>query len=191
MQTSIGLQVPDSSRLQFRLLDADDAELLFELDQDEQVMQFINGGRKTSRSELYERVLPRMLAYRDPLQGYGMWQVSTKADYLPLPSQFLGWILVRPMGFFSATPATDDLEVGWRFKQMAWGKGFATEAANAVMAVLSQQPQVLRFSAIAHPNNAASIAVMKKLGMQFIRQGWHQDPLGTYEVVYYQKPAVN
>lgn len=187
MAIAVDISIPVSERLQFRLLDAADAELLFELDQDEQVMQFINGGRKTSRSELYERMLPRMLSYRDPSKGYGIWQVSTRADYQPSPNQYLGWILVRPMGFFSATPATDDLEIGWRFKQSAWGKGFATEAATAIMAVLSEQPQLRSFSAIALPNNTASIAVMKKLGMLFIRQGVQQDALGHQEVVYYRK----
>jgi len=186
MSAARALQIPASARLQYRLFDADDSELLFELDQDEAVMRFINGGRKTSRAEIAQRLLPRMLSYRDPLKGYGIWQVCSKADQQQLPAAYLGWILVRPMGFFSDQPSSDHLEVGWRFKQPAWGQGFATEAAHAVMAALAQQGTVRYFSALADPNNSGSIAVMKKLGMQFICQQQVQDPLGVQQAVVYQ-----
>lgn len=186
MSAAHALQIPASARLQYRLLDANDSELLFELDQDEAVMRFINGGRKTSRAEIAQRLLPRMLSYRDPLKGYGLWQVCSKADNQQLPAAYLGWILVRPMGFFSDQPSSDNLELGWRFKQHAWGQGFATEAAHAVMAALAQQGTVRYFSALADPDNSGSIAVMKKLGMQFIRQQQVQDPLGAHLAVIYQ-----
>ncbi len=86
MSAARTLQIPASTRLQYRLLDAHDSELLFELDQDEAVMRFINGGRKTSRAEIAQRLLPRMLSYRDPLKGYGLWQVCSKADNQQLPA---------------------------------------------------------------------------------------------------------
>ena len=58
MSAARALQIPASTRLQYRLLDAHDSELLFELDQDEAVMRFINGGRKTSRAERNATVAP-------------------------------------------------------------------------------------------------------------------------------------
>lgn len=187
MNAARALQIPASARLQYRLFDAHDSELLFELDQDEAVMRFINGGRKTSRAEIAQRLLPRMLSYRDPLKGYGIWQVSRQSDSQQQPAAYLGWILVRPMGFFSDQPSRDNLELGWRFKQHAWGQGFATEAATAVMAALAQHGTVRYFSALADPDNSGSIAVMKKLGMQFLRQQQVQDPLGAHLAVIYQR----
>jgi RimJ/RimL family protein N-acetyltransferase len=35
------------------------------------------------------------------------------------------------------------------------------------------------------PGNAASINIMKKLGMSYIKTDIHRDPLGDEEVVYY------
>jgi len=40
------LMVPASQRLCYGLLSANDAELLFDVDQDEEVMRFINGGKR-------------------------------------------------------------------------------------------------------------------------------------------------
>ena len=181
------VQISDSARLSFRLLDQHDGALLFELDQDEAVMKYINGGRRSSMADINDRMLPRMMAYRNPAKGWGLWQVCQKATAQTPTATYLGWVLVRPMGFFSTTPKLDNLELGWRFKQACWGQGFASEAALAVLTELAKQPGIRSFSAIAVPDNQASIAVMKKLGMQFVRQGLHADPTGDIEAVFYQR----
>lgn len=174
------MQVPDSDRLSFALMGPDDADLLYELDQDVEVMRYINGGHMTTRKEVAEVFLPRMAQYTHAEHGWGLWKVLTTHD-----EQFIGWVLVRPMNFFSDNPQWDDLELGWRFKRSAWGKGYATEAARALWQALVQHGQVRRFTAIAMPGNAASIGIMKKLGMQYLKTGIHSDPLGDEEVVYY------
>lgn len=180
--------VPASARLCYRLMDNSDAELLFELDQDEAVMRYINGGKISSMQDIQQRMLPRMNSYRDPATGFGIWQVKTRPDYSEMPDCYLGWVIIRPMDFFVGTPKTDDVELGWRFRQSSWGYGFATEAAQAVAdAVTAANPAILYWSAIAMPDNKASTRVMEKLGMHYIKQGLHKDPLGDVEVVYYQK----
>lgn len=182
------LAVPASERLCYRLMDNNDADLLFELDQDEAVMRYINGGNISSMQDIRERMLPRMNSYRDPATGFGLWQVKTRADYAPLPDRYIGWVLIRPMDFFVGTAKKDDVELGWRFFQSSWGYGFATEAAKAVAeAVTAANPAILYWSAIAMPDNKASTRVMEKLGLSYVKQGLHQDPLGDVEVVYYQK----
>ncbi|WP_231916783.1 GNAT family N-acetyltransferase [Rheinheimera sp. SA_1] len=191
-QTTEILQVPDSARLRFRLFDRDDAQPLFELDQDPEVMRFLSAGVCTTMEQIEQRMLPRMLAYRNPALGYGIWQVTTRADCELLPACYIGWILVRPMGFFTENPQLDNLELGWRFKRESWGFGFATEAANAVAEAVAKhataQQQPLRYlSALAVPDNQPSIAVMQKLGMQFVSQRLHHDPMWTAEVVEYCK----
>ena len=180
--------VPASGRLCYRLMDSADAELLFELDQDEAVMRYINGGNISSMQDIQQRLLPRMNSYRDPATGFGLWQVTTRADYAPLPNSYIGWVLIRPMDFFVGTPKTDDVELGWRFRQSSWGYGFATEAAKAVAeAVTAANPAILYWSAIAMPDNKASTRVMEKLGLCYVKQGLHKDPLVDVEVVYYRK----
>lgn len=205
------MQIPATPRLRFQLMSAPDANLLFDVDQDEQVMLYINGGQKSSWQDIEQRMVPRMNAYRNPQLGYGIYAVfatqalPSKHSVAPAPIEqlsapdstadgYLGWILVRPMNFFTTGAEHDNLELGWRFKRHCWGLGIASEAAAAVAnSVVAQRAQltsitpVQALSAIALPDNQASIGVMKKLGMQYVKRYIHQDPLGDYDVVLYRK----
>ena len=61
------------------------------------------------------------------------------------------------------TPCT---EIMWRFHQEFWGHGYATEAAKAVLEqgfISCGLDEIVSFTAV---HNKASIAVMKKIGMQ-------------------------
>jgi RimJ/RimL family protein N-acetyltransferase len=177
------MNIPDTDRLRLALMDDNDAALLFELDQDPAVMKFINGGKITTMEEIHTLYLPRMAKYRDERKGWGMWKVIVKST-----NQFVGWVLVRPMNFFSENPEFDNLELGWRFKQNSWGKGYATEAAKQIQEMMLAQNEVKALSAIAVEDNLASIGVMKKLGMQYIKTYVHHDSmLGDMDVVYYKK----
>ncbi|MBW8186622.1 GNAT family N-acetyltransferase [Shewanella nanhaiensis] len=186
------MNISDSARLTYDFMTAKDAQLLFELDQDSEVMRYINGGEQTSMQEIREIFIPRLESYADLSKGWGMWKVSIKPDndtagHLSSSEQFLGWILVRPLDFFSESPQWNNLELGWRFKQSAWGKGIATEAAQAVMEAVTGIEHVHYISAIALEENISSIKIMKKLGMRFLKKAMHYDPLGDSELVYYQK----
>jgi RimJ/RimL family protein N-acetyltransferase len=180
------VKINNSARLNFKLMTEQDASLLFELDQDVDVMRYINGGKKSSMDDINNIFIPRLNSYSNKQNGWGLWQVNVTET-----NQYIGWILVRPMGFFSdalesSNSELDNLELGWRFKQISWGKGYATEAALAVKQGLIDNGYSDKFSAIADPENAGSINIMKKIGMQFIEKTLHKDPLGDSEVVYYQ-----
>ena len=97
------------------------------------------------------------------------------------------------MYFFCDSQATEEsnLELGWRFHQSAWGKGYATEAARAIAAALRDQGRCESFAAIAEPENEASINIMKKLGMSFQKQAVHRDQSWESEAVYYGCPATD
>ena len=176
------MKITDSDRLNYHLMGAEDAALLFELDQDEAVMKYINGGKLTTMKDIQEVFLPRMAQYTNSEKGWGLWQVTVSKS-----QQFIGWILVRPMDYFNAETQWDNWELGWRFKRKAWGQGYATEAAKHIMDELAaNHPTVNKFSAIAIPENAASINIMQKLGMRYIKTDLHKDPLGDMQVAYYE-----
>ena len=177
------MRIPESKRLKFKLLvPPEDADLLMELDGDPKVMRFISGGKPSVLNDILTISMPRIVQYRNVDRGWGIWMV-----YLKTNDEFLGWILVRPMGFFSEAPDESDLELGRRFKSSSWGNGYATESASAVMNALIENGE-RKFTAMAIPENDASIGVMKKLGMMFLKQDTHHDPVGgSDEVVYYQK----
>lgn len=175
------MQINDSERLSYALMGADDVDLLFELDQDVEVMRYINGGKITTMQEVHEVFLPRMAKYTNAEKGWGLWKVHITAT-----GTFIGWVLVRPMDFFNQQPQWDNWELGWRFKRMAWGFGYGTEAAQHIMSALKTNTAVKKFSAIVVPENHASINIMRKLGMRYIKTDLHQDPLGDMQVAYYE-----
>lgn len=181
MQTMQTIQIADSARLTFRLMGQNDAQALWELDQDPEVMRFINGGIPNSMETINDVFLPRLKAYTNASKGWGIWQVSNKAT-----QEYIGWVLARPMDFFTDKPKLNDLELGWRFFKKSWGKGYATEAAIAVKNGIVSQTSIDYVSALAVEDHYDSISVMKKMGLHFIRKYTHKDPLGDFIAVHYQ-----
>lgn len=175
------VKIGKSARLNYKLMDENDAQLLFELDQDVEVMRFINGGKLSSWQHINDNFIPRLISYRNATNGWGLWQIN-----LTESNQFIGWILVRPMDFFSEHPKWRNIELGWRLKQLAWGKGYATEAAQHIQQTLTEQTNVSHFSALAVQENIGSIRIMKKLGMCHIKSEVNKGPLGEMQVVHYQ-----
>ncbi|MDG1750362.1 MAG: GNAT family N-acetyltransferase [Thalassotalea sp.] len=175
------MKIENSARLSYRLMDANDAELLFQLDQDPAVMKFISDGEVSSREKINNVFIPRMQAYRDADKGWGLWQINISET-----GEYIGWVLVRPMYFFSDNPEFDNLELGWRFFQSSWGKGYASEAAQQIKNSLSENKTYRAFSAIADEENLGSIGVMKNIGMSYLKTYRHIDPLFECEVAYYQ-----
>ena len=178
------IKIADTPRLSFRLMNADDAELLFELDQDPEVMKYITGGKMTTMEKIMEVYVPRMESYTNPEKGWGIWKTAIRET-----NEYIGWILTRPMNFFSDQPEYDNLEIGWRLKRQYWGNGYATEGAKAIMDGLLGQRACRTFSAIAMQDNMASINIMKKVGMEYVKTYIHKDPIGDMECVYYECPV--
>jgi len=175
------MKVNDSERLQYEIMTAGDSDLLFELDQDPEVMRYVGGGQINSRQDIDKVMIPRMQSYTNREKGWGVWKVSSKID-----GCYLGWIIIRPADFFSDSPQFDNIEIGWRFFRKFWGNGYATEAAQQFKQAFMTCDEVIKLTAIAIEENVASVNIMKKLGMKFIKKDIHKDPLGDNEVVFYE-----
>jgi RimJ/RimL family protein N-acetyltransferase len=68
-------------------------------------------------------------------------------------------------------PETGEIEVGYAIAKEKWGNGYATEAAAAAVDHAFRRLKLERIVAVAYPENTASIRVMEKLGMKFVRTG--------------------
>ena len=71
------------------------------------------------------------------------------------------------IGFCGFKKVDDYIDFGWRYARRAWGNGYATEAAAAV---LDQGINTLKLSGIVAESaveNVGSVRVMEKIGMQF------------------------
>ena len=175
------ISIPGSDRLRYRLMGENDGDLLFELDQDPEVMRYLSNGKPISREEIDEYFVPRVVRFTDPATGCGLWEIADKQS-----GDYLGWILVRHYGFDTHYHTPDNIELGWRLKREYWGRGITTEATLAIIDVFMA---IAVFSAQAEYDNLGSIAVMKKLGMQYVDERLHHTPKEEHPVVYYEMPA--
>lgn len=149
----------ETERLILRQFTESDGEQLFALDNDPDVMRFINGGTPTPLHVIQNDILPAFLHYDERFPTYGFWAVVDKAT-----AAWLGWVSLRPTDHDSAV-----LVLGYRFRKAAWGQGYATEAARALIDRAFAESDAQRVIATTYQDNLASQRVMQKLGMRFVR----------------------
>lgn len=154
----------ETERLVLRWFTMADADDLFDLDGDPEVMHFITGGRTTPREEIENEVLPAFLSYYEQGDRYGFWAAIEKST-----GEFLGWFHFRP----PEGGALDEAELGYRLKRSAWGQGYATEGSRALIHKGFTELGVRRVFAETMVVNAASRRVMEKAGLQYVRT-FHQ-----------------
>lgn len=160
-----------SDRLFLRKLGPQDLDALVELDSDPEVMRYINDGVPNSREFYVAELLPRMLAWTedDPVGFYaaiceGAW---------------IGWFHLRPSIADEAA-----LELGYRLRRDAWGRGLATEGSRALASFAVDELRPPWIDGCARPDNLASIAVLQKCGLEYVDHRIH--PRIPVEVVFYR-----
>jgi RimJ/RimL family protein N-acetyltransferase len=91
-------------------------------------------------------------------RGWGLWAVESKVTH-----GFMGFVGLHIPA--ADLPFSPSVEIGWRLSEEYWGKGYATEAAQASLEFgfrnLNLQ-EIVSFTAIL---NQRSQAVMKRIGM--------------------------
>ncbi|MFJ9417795.1 GNAT family N-acetyltransferase [Streptomyces sp. NPDC101227] len=147
----------ETERLALRHFTADDADLLIELDSDPAVMRYLSGSIPTAPELIRERDLPNILA------GYEKWDgdLGLFAAHEKDGGAFIGWFLLRP----EPAGPRDEVELGYRLRQAAWGKGYATEGSRALLAKAFMELGVHTVWAATMSVNHGSRNIMEKLGM--------------------------
>lgn len=148
----------ETERLTLRRFTAADADNLVALDSDPEVMRYLNSGVATPRDVIERQVLPGFIHSYAP-GGYGVWAVIERAS-----GAFLGWASLRAQ---DGHPG--EATLGYRLRRSAWGQGFATEAARALIRKGFSELGVQRIVATTYQDNRASRRVMEKLGMALAR----------------------
>lgn len=150
----------ETDRLLLRRFTAADADNLVNLDSDPEVMRFLNGGRPTPRAVIEAEVLPRFLACYEQGAGLGFWAAVEKST-----GKFIGWFEFRPVA--ASDPSV--VELGYRLRRAAWGKGYATEGAGALVRKGFTELGVQRVVATTMTVNTTSRRVVEKVGLKLVR----------------------
>jgi RimJ/RimL family protein N-acetyltransferase len=104
-----------------------------------------------------------------------VWAAEELSD-----GHFVGWFALTPR---PGGPA-DDLELGYRLRRMAWGRGYATEGARALVGKAFTELGTRRVYAETMSVNTRSRRVMEKAGLSFVRlfhEEWDEPLPGATE----------
>jgi ribosomal-protein-alanine N-acetyltransferase len=146
----------ETPRLFLRRFTEADAPLIYRLNSDPEVVKYVHEPlleiEEQAADILIKNILPQ---YKINL---GRWAIHTKTDY-----EFIGWCGLKYI------EETGIIDLGYRLLKTAWGKGYATEAAQYTLIYGLRDLKIKLITGMAHVENIASIKVLEKSGMKFIK----------------------
>ena len=149
-----------TSRLLLRSWRDSDLEPCAKLEADPRVIEYLPWPEPSTR-ELTQRGIERArigLA-ENP---YGWWAVE-----VPHVADFIGAVGLGIHTFES--DFTPCMEIGWRLAHEHWGKGYATEAASAVLVYAFETLQLDEIVSMSNVRNRRSFALMERIGLRYER----------------------
>ena len=151
-----------------RPLSADDIDELVRLDADPEVRRYLDQPSASSRADV-ERDLSRRLARFGPTDEPAFWAAELKKG-----GGFIGWFHLRPVVDHPAW-----LDLGYRLRRDAWGRGLASEGAAALVRRAFIQLKAEQVVAHALEANTASRRVLEKAGLRPHERFLHRGELAA------------
>jgi RimJ/RimL family protein N-acetyltransferase len=151
------LQILETERLALREITTSDAEFVLGLLNEPSFLLNIGdkGVRTIADAVQYIQTGPRASYKRF---GFGLYLVELKDAGTPIG---ICGLLKRD--------SLPDVDIGFAFRPAFWLKGYASEAASAVMEYGRRKLGLRRMVAITAPHNQGSIKVLEKIGLKFER----------------------
>lgn len=162
----------ETERLILREWRAGDFDTLATFYADPETMKFLGGVME--RNDAW-RALSATIGHWH-LRGYGTWAVERRED-----GALVGRVgMINPEGW----PA---LEIGWTLGRPYWGKGYASEAAEAAIRFAFLTQPVDRLISCIDPDNIASQAVARRVGetkgeFTHLRTGGQNHPVDIWAI---------
>lgn len=153
-----GKRVLLTDRLALRELSERDVGTLHRMHSDPRVMRYIGDGSVATRAST-RAWAARWMSYYGNYPGLGVWAAEARANGV-----VIGWFCLIYV------PGTVEIEVGYRLAPEAWGRGYATEGARAVVEYGLSGLGLARIIGLTHPENVASQRVLAKAGLADV--GW-------------------
>jgi len=157
------MTVARTGRLVIRRLRHDDFDDFFALCGDPVAMRYMGDGQPLTGEQTQKWIEVSLANYAE--RGWGCFGVTTHHS-----DRLIGFC-----GFARPSDAPDVIELIYAFLPGEWGKGYATEAARAVIDVGFRQCGMTRIEATVNTANDASKRVLAKVGMVFEKQVTEED----------------
>lgn len=155
-------------RLFLRQFTEADAPLILELNSDPEIVKYLHEPTLKTVDHAAQVLKDIILPQYD--NGLGRWAIHVKEN-----NEFIGWCGLK------YRPELDEIDLGYRLMQKAWGKGYATETAQQTLEYGFKTLNIKLITGRAHIENIASIKVLEKIGMNFIGEAVVDDcPVRTY-----------
>jgi [ribosomal protein S5]-alanine N-acetyltransferase len=148
----------ETPRLLLREVKPSDAPGFFEMDSDPMVVRYTGAPPVADVSESLKII--EFIQSQYVVHGIGRWTVLLKET-----GEFLGWCGLKRFADAEINGRRDFVDLGYRFSQRHWGKGYATEAAGACLRYGFETRGYDLICAHAMQANTASVHVLTKIGM--------------------------
>jgi RimJ/RimL family protein N-acetyltransferase len=164
--------VLETERLILREMTIHDVDDLLEVLSDPEAMQFYPQPFDYQMTQTWiERNIQRYAQH-----GFGLWAIILKEN-----GKLIGdcGLVVQEVG------GVEEIEVGYHVHRDLWGKGLATEAAQACRDYGFSQLGFDKLISLINPANIASRRVAEKNGMRLLKEmEWQNKPTCIYAVEY-------
>ena len=141
-----------TERLVLRAMRQDDADALHPMYSDAEANIYGSRPATTTLAESHDRVAKALAD-----TAWRAWAITLKGDDTPLGAAVIGTVASFEKRQGKVT------EIGYILSRAYWGRGYVTEAVAALIDMLFAEGQ-RRVFADTDPDNAPSIAVLKRLG---------------------------
>lgn len=164
-------------RLTLRPWSDDDLAGLRELTQRAEVMRHIGARVTMTEEQTQQEHEAKMAHWRE--WGFGA-RAATRRD----TKEWVGYAVLQHPRRDVVELQSSEVEIGWLLLPSAWGQGYATEAARALVEEGFQRLELDRIVARYQPANTASGRIMKKIGMHFERSAVdrHGNDIRVYSI---------
>ena len=147
--------ISETKNLRLREFTLHDSPFIIELLNTPGWLQFIGSRNVKSIAEAENYLLNGpMKSYRE--KGFGLFMVELKSELVSI-----GMCGLIKRDFMA------DADIGFAFLPEYFGKGFGYESATATLQYAKEKCAMKKVAAVTSPENKASIALIKKLNMQF------------------------
>ncbi|XUA21100.1 GNAT family N-acetyltransferase [Citrobacter sp. OP27] len=162
----------ETARLKLEPFNDSHYEGLRVMDSDPNVMRYITKGIVKTPEETWEGI--RRVQARWDKYGFSWWAIKEKSSNV-----IVGAACLQHLANVDGAP----LEIGWRLVPKHKGKGYATEAAKAIIDFAAKRVKATYLVAVADPENMPSQRVMQRLDMTYKAIEQHYDaPCVVYEL---------